>query len=186
MDDPREVNRRHWDELAALYLSTDTYDVEGFLDGGSTITWLEQEGVGDVDGLDLLTLRCHFRLDTLSWLREGVDTVVGVDVLPVATERTRDLAERSGLADWATFVESARRDLHDRFARQFDVVVTSFGVINWLPTPRGGRRSRRGTSGQAAGCSCGPPRGPLVLQGGEEDVACLFDPGCRQGWLPFG
>lgn len=133
MDDPREVNRRHWDELAALHPSTDAYDVEGVLDGGSTITWLEREGVGAVDGLDLLHLQCHFGLDTLSWLHEGGDTVVGVDFSPVAIEQARDLAERAGLADRATFVESDLYDLSDRLDRQFDVVFTSFGVINWLP-----------------------------------------------------
>jgi SAM-dependent methyltransferase len=133
MDDPREVNRRHWDELAALHPSTDAYDVEGFLDGGSTITWLEREGVGDVEGADLLHLQCHFGLDTLSWLREGAAEVVGVDFSPVAIDQARDLAERAGLADRARFVEADLYDLPDRLDRQFDVVFTSFGVINWLP-----------------------------------------------------
>ncbi|MFB6360747.1 MAG: class I SAM-dependent methyltransferase [Halobacteriales archaeon] len=137
MDDPVEVNRRHWDELAALHPSTEAYDVEGFLDGGSTITWLEREGVGAVDGLDLLHLQCHFGLDTLSWLREGADTVAGVDFSSVAIDQARDLAEEAGLADRATFVESDLYDLPDRLDRQFDVVFTSFGVINWLPDIEG-------------------------------------------------
>lgn len=137
MDDLLEVNRRHWDDLAAIHPATDEYDVEGFLAGGSTLTWLEREGVGDVQGLDLLHLQCHFGLDTLSWLRAGAETVVGVDFSPVAIERARELAEQVGLADRATFVETDLYDLPERLDRRFDVVFTSFGVVNWLPDVEG-------------------------------------------------
>ena len=133
MEDPLEVNRRHWDELAALHPSADGDDAEGFLAGGSTITWLEREGVGDVDGLELLHLQCHVGVDTLSWLREGAASVVGVDFSSVAVDQARALAARAGLADRSTFVESDLDDLPDRLDRAFDVVFTSFGVLTWLP-----------------------------------------------------
>lgn len=133
MDDSFEVNRRRWDELAELHPGTDAYDVEGFLAGGSSLSWLEREGVGDVEGDSLLHLQCHFGLDTLSWLRAGADTAVGVDFSSVAIEQARDLAERTGLADRARFVRTNLYDLPERLDRTFDVVFTSFGVVNWLP-----------------------------------------------------
>lgn len=133
MDEPLEVNRRHWDDLAALHPHTDEYDVEGFLDGGSTITWLEREGVGPVGGADLLHLQCHFGLDTLSWLREGATSVVGVDFSSVAIEQARELAARADFTHRSSFIEANLYDLSDELDRDFDVVFTSFGVVNWLP-----------------------------------------------------
>jgi 2-polyprenyl-3-methyl-5-hydroxy-6-metoxy-1,4-benzoquinol methylase len=122
-------NRSHWDELAELHPNTEYYDVEGFRDGGSSLDWLELEGVGDVSGQTLLHLQCHFGLDTLSWLREGAAEVVGTDFSATAIETARDLAEQVDLADRATFIES---DLY-ALDEEFDVVFTSYGVLNWLP-----------------------------------------------------
>lgn len=129
MDDPRDINRVHWDERAAHHPETDYYDVEGFLDGGVSLTPEERQEL-DPDG-DLLHLQCHFGLDTLSWLREGATEVVGVDFSGVAVEQARDLAERAGLADRAEFVEADVLDV--RLDRTFDAVFVNFGSIYWLP-----------------------------------------------------
>ncbi|WP_458186826.1 class I SAM-dependent methyltransferase [Haladaptatus sp. NG-WS-4] len=128
-----DENRSHWDELAELHPDTDYYDVEGFRDGETTLDWLEREGVGDVSGQSLLHLQCHFGLDTLSWLREGASEVVGVDFSATAIETARDLAEEVGESDRATFVESDLYALDDILDGEFDVVFTSYGVVNWLP-----------------------------------------------------
>jgi SAM-dependent methyltransferase len=128
--DPRDVNRRNWDERAAVHPDTDYYDVEGFLAGGSSLYDVEREELADVvDGdTDLLHPMCHFGLDTLSWARECRE-VVGVDFAPTAVEEARDLAEEAGIEN-ATFVESDVYDLG--LDRAFDVVFTTFGVVGWL------------------------------------------------------
>ncbi|PSP81487.1 SAM-dependent methyltransferase [Halobacteriales archaeon QS_1_68_20] len=128
--DPREVNRETWDERAAVHPDTDYYDVEGFLDGESSLYPLEREELADVvdGGTDLLHPMCHFGLDTLSWARE-CDEVVGVDFSQVAVERARSLAAEAGIEN-AEFVECDVLELD--MDREFDVVFTSFGVLGWL------------------------------------------------------
>lgn len=133
MDEPLETNRRVWDELAALHPGTEFYDVPGFLDGDSSLNPLELDEVGDIvcDADSLLHLQCHFGMDTLSWARDCDVDVVGVDFSPEAIEQTRSLASAAGLGDRATFVEA--NVLEFDLDRTFDVVFTSYGVINWLP-----------------------------------------------------
>ncbi|MFI0424969.1 class I SAM-dependent methyltransferase [Spongiactinospora sp. 9N601] len=97
------VNQKRWDALAERHGRGDDeyYDVAGFLAGGSSLTDRERAevnaAVGDVAGLELLHLQCHFGLDTLSWARAGAN-VTGVDFSAVAVERARRLAAEAGLA----------------------------------------------------------------------------------------
>ena len=128
--DPRERNRRAWEERAAVHPGTDYYDVEGFLDGGSSLYEIEREELADVvDGdTDLLHPMCHFGLDTLSWARV-CGSVVGVDFAATAVEQARELAADAGIEN-ATFVESDVYDL--ALDRRFDVVFATFGVLGWL------------------------------------------------------
>ncbi len=128
--DPSEVNRETSDERAAVHPGTDHYDVEGFLDGESSLYPLEREELADVvDGeTDLLHPMCHFGLDTLSWARECRE-VVGVDFAPTAIAQARELAAEAGIEN-ATFVE--RDVLELDLDRQFDVVFATFGVLGWL------------------------------------------------------
>ena len=131
------ANRAHWDDLAEIHPDTDFYDVEAFRAGESSLDWLEREGVGSVEGKSLLHLQCHFGMDTLSWLREGADSVVGADFSETAIETARELAKEAGFDDQATFVESDLYELPDVLDEQFDVVFTSYGVLNWLPDIEG-------------------------------------------------
>jgi len=132
-DDERdltELNRQNWDERAAVHPDTGYYDVEGFLDGDSSLYTVEHEELADVvDGdTDLLHPMCHFGMDTFSLARECGE-VVGVDFSATAIQQARDLADRAGI-DNATFVE---RDVYDLdLDRGFDVVFTTFGVVGWL------------------------------------------------------
>jgi SAM-dependent methyltransferase len=81
-------------------------------------------------GKDLLHLQCHFGLDTLSWARRAA-RVTGADFSERAVAQARLLAAETGLA--ARFVVSDVVDLPDRLEGDFDVVFTSFGVLDRLP-----------------------------------------------------
>lgn len=129
-------NRAHWDELAEHHPDTDSYDVEGFLRGESTLRRLEREEL-DAEGRSMLHLQCHLGLDTLSWVRDGgVARAVGVDFAPTAVETARELRDQAGVdPDRAEFVEADVRDLH--LDEAFEVVFTSYGTIYWLPDLQG-------------------------------------------------
>ena len=132
MDEYVEANRRHWEEASRFHPETEAYDVEGFLHGETTLTPIERAEVGDVDGVDLCHLQCHFGLDTLSWAREGA-TVTGIDFATAGIECARELAVETGLDDRATFVQGEVADAPAVLDERFEVVFTSYGVLAWLP-----------------------------------------------------
>ncbi len=128
--DPVAANRRLWDARTPIHLRSSFYDVEGFLCGRSSLHDLEVEEVGEVDGLSLLHLQCHFGMDTLSWARRGA-RVTGADFSPVAIEEARRLSAQLGIP--ARFVESDVFRLPRVLEETFDVVFTSYGALCWLP-----------------------------------------------------
>lgn len=134
MDEDRlDANRSHWEELAKLHPRTEFYDVEAFLAGESSLDPVELAGIMPVENRSILHLQCHFGMDTLSVAREGATRTVGVDFSSAAIGKARELAAYTGMEERTEFVESDLYDLSDVLDEQFDVVFTSYGVVNWLP-----------------------------------------------------
>jgi SAM-dependent methyltransferase len=142
MRDFAEVNRRAWDTRTPVHLTSAFYDVAAFKAGGCTLRQPELALAGDVRGRRLLHLQCHFGLDTLSWARRGA-ICTGVDFSAAAIAAARALGAETKLP--ATFVEADVQTLGDRFARSFDVVVATYGVICWLHDLEGWTRGIRGS-----------------------------------------
>ena len=92
MVDYIELNQKAWDERTSIHFRSKMYDVDGFLNGGSSLKEIELSEVRDVDGKTLLHLQCHFGLDTLSWARKGA-IVTGVDFSPEAIKKANELKE---------------------------------------------------------------------------------------------
>ncbi len=131
-----QTNMLRWNELVAIHAAASSdYNLENFKKGDIRIRALEREEVGDVAGMSLLHLQCHFGLDTLSWARLGA-RVTGVDYSDRGIALARALSQE--LAIPADFVLSNVYDLPKIFdaAGQFDIVYTSHGVLNWLPDLR--------------------------------------------------
>lgn len=125
-----DTNRGLWDGWTEINRDSAFYDVEGFLEGRSTLNEPELELLGDPRGLRILHLQCHFGLDTLSLAREGA-RVTGVDFSPKAVEQARALAASAGVE--ARFVCSGVYELDRVLDERFDVVFTTWGVLAWLP-----------------------------------------------------
>jgi SAM-dependent methyltransferase len=126
----QETNRRRWNELAALHVGTEFYDLERFKRGASSLRSIEVAELGDVTGKSLLHLQCHFGQDTLSWARRGA-RVTGVDFSETAIDIARGLARDLNLQ--AEFVCSRVEDLPQVHTGTFDIVFTSYGAVCWLP-----------------------------------------------------
>jgi SAM-dependent methyltransferase len=125
-----ELNRAFWDERVPIHTASEFYDVEGFLAGATTLRPFEPEEIGDVRGLSLLHLQCHFGLDTLSWARLGAK-VTGLDFSQPAIAYAAELAARAGLeAEWV--VSDVLRADEALGGRRFDLVYTGLGALNWL------------------------------------------------------
>jgi SAM-dependent methyltransferase len=132
------ANERLWDAWTAVHADAAFYDLAGFRKGGVRLRPDEIAALGDVTGLSLLHLQCHFGIDTLSWARLGA-TVTGVDFSGAAVRLARELAADIGIAD-ARFIESNVYALPLKLGDEFDIVYTSRGVLGWLPDIRGWAR----------------------------------------------
>ena len=129
MDKAGESNLKVWDSWVEGHAGSEFYDVAGFKAGRCTLKPIEVAEVGDVAGMRLLHLQCHFGMDTLSWARRGA-RVTGADFSPKAISLATSLAVELDLP--AEFVCSDIYDLPQNLEGKFDIVYTSAGVLCWL------------------------------------------------------
>jgi SAM-dependent methyltransferase len=128
------INRANWDERTGIHVASGFYDVERWLREGYGPRTRDAAALGDVSGLRLVHLQCHFGLETLSWARAGAE-VTGLDFSSAAIAVARDLAERARLSARSEFVCADVYDAVDVLEpAQFDIVYVSFGSLCWLPS----------------------------------------------------
>ena len=129
-DEVLAANRRLWDAWTPIHERSAFYDVEAFRRGETSLRSIELRELGDaVQGKSLLHLQCHFGLDTLSWARMGA-RVTGIDLSPKAIETARGLTTDLGLS--AHFVACDVMRLRQEIRETFEIVYTSYGVLDWL------------------------------------------------------
>ena len=123
------TNQQLWNDWTDLHETSDFYDLPGFKAGKSSLRPIERAELTDVVSRSLLHLQCHFGLDTLSWARDGA-VVTGVDF----SDRSIALAQAlsAELSIPATFVCSDIEHLPDALSGQFEIVVSTYGVLPWL------------------------------------------------------
>lgn len=129
------ANRKLWDEWAAVHMRGDPlyYPVEEFKAGKADWKPNTPDDLGPVAGKSILHLQCHFGMDTLMWARQGA-RVTGVDFSTTAIEGARALNEELGMG--AEFVQSDIYELPEVLSGAFDIVITYYGTICWLPDLR--------------------------------------------------
>ena len=124
------INKQSWNARTISHLKSEFYDVEGFLNGKTSLNSVELDLLGDIKGKKILHLQCHFGQDTISLARMGAN-ITGVDLSDKAIESARELAAKSEVD--TTFICCDIYDLPNFLDEQFDIVYTSYGVIGWLP-----------------------------------------------------
>lgn len=132
--DSFEVNRRNWDERAAIHAESDEYALDRFRADPryiSEVVRFDLPRLGDVSGLLGVHLQCHIGTDTISLARLGA-RMTGVDFSAESLSVARSLAADTGAA--ADFVQS------DVYAAPevlqpggYDFVFTGIGALCWLP-----------------------------------------------------
>ncbi len=131
MGDYLEANRAVWDAWTAHDPTSDHHQaVEVVRAGGSTLRSIERDELGEVAGKALLHLQCNMGADTLSWARLGA-IVTGVDFSHEAISVARRLANDVGLP--ARFIAADIYHLPDVLNERFDLVVSTYGTIGFLP-----------------------------------------------------
>lgn len=130
MTPEKKANRQLWDAWTDLHFASDFYDVDRFREGGLSLPNCDIEAVGNVKGLSLLHLQCHFGMDTLSWARLGA-RATGIDFSSSAIARARQLAEECSIP--ARFIEADLYATPKQLPETFDIVLTTAGVLPWLP-----------------------------------------------------
>ena len=103
MQSEMAVNQLYWDEAVEIHLASAFYDVDGFRAGRCTLPSIAVAELGDLSGLHVLHLQCHFGMDSLSLGRRGA-VVTGLDYSAAAVAAARTLAAEIDVA--ARFVES--------------------------------------------------------------------------------
>lgn len=124
------INKKSWNKRTASHLTSDFYDVAGFLQGNTSLNEIELALLGDIKGKRILHLQCHFGQDTISLARMGAE-LTGVDLSDKAIESANELARKAN--EKATFICCDIYDLPNYLDEQFDIIFTSYGVILWMP-----------------------------------------------------
>src|SRR6476659_221000 len=135
MVDPIDVNRRNWDERAAIHArdTTGDYMLDRFRAGEDSLHAIEAAELGDISGKRVLHLQCHIGRDTLCLARRGA-VVTGLDFSLTAIEVARRLAEETGLN--ATFIQGRVDQASQLAPGPFDLVFATWGTLCWLPDLR--------------------------------------------------
>lgn len=124
------INKRSWNNRVDAHLKSDFYDVDGFIQGKSSLNSIELEILGDIKGKSVLHLQCHFGQDTISLSRLGGEAT-GVDLSDKAIQKANELADKT--SEECDFVCCDIYELSKHLDKQFDIVYTSYGTIGWLP-----------------------------------------------------
>lgn len=64
-----EINRQSWNNRTDAHLKSEFYDLDGFLNGQTSLNDIELKLLGNIQGKTVLHLQCHFGQDTISLSR---------------------------------------------------------------------------------------------------------------------
>jgi len=123
-------NKHSWNQRTAYHVSSAFYGMDKFLQGQTSLNDIEIGLLGNIKGLKILHLQCHFGQDSLSLARMGA-TVTGVDFSENAISQANQISKE--LKTEANFICCDIYDLPIHLNEQFDIVYTSYGTIGWLP-----------------------------------------------------
>ena len=125
-----DQNRSTWNDRTDIHIHSAFYRQQDFINGWNSLNEIELSLLGDLTGLSVLHLQCHFGQDTISLSRLGAHAT-GVDFSENAIEYAGNIAQE--MNSDTRFICCDIYDLPKHLDQQFDLVFTSYGTIGWLP-----------------------------------------------------
>ncbi len=136
-DEYTAANRAAWNEVAPRHAAHNNARLlEAFRDPGyvsferDILATLMRVGVA---GKHVIQLGCNNGRETLSLRNLGAARCVGVDAAEEFLAHGRQLAEAAGAVDEVEFIEADIYQLPAELDASFDIVLSTIGVIGWLP-----------------------------------------------------
>ena len=125
-----EINREGWNARVEEHVTSDFYNMEGFLNGETSLNDIELPLLGEIAGKSILHLQCHFGQDSISMARMGAN-VTAIDLADEAIAKGKTIANQVGQD--VSFISTDVYSVPEVVKDQFDIVFTSYGTIGWLP-----------------------------------------------------
>jgi SAM-dependent methyltransferase len=128
-----QQNRAAWDAMTQLHLDPHSSYVprlQRLLERDFSASDDTPDPLEGIDRKRLLHLQCHIGLDSFLWAHRGAE-VVGLDFSAAAIEQARRLEQQLKLG--VRFVECDVYQARQVLQGTFDVVLSYYGVLCWLP-----------------------------------------------------
>ena len=126
--DKIEANKLAWGKISEAHF--EHFKVR-LADEDFRLNPIVEAELGDITGKRILHLQCNTGADTILLARKGA-IVTGVDLVPGNIHYAKELAEHFGI-DHVSFVESDVLKLSEVHQGEYDIVMTTDGVIGWIP-----------------------------------------------------
>jgi len=131
------ANRIAWNEAASLHAAHNNARLlEAFENPdyvqfeGDILEALKTVGVKDKS---VIQLCCNNGAETLSLRNMGASRCVGVDAAEEFLAHGRQMIERAGAEDQVELIQGDVYDLPRELEGSFDIVLTTIGVLSWMP-----------------------------------------------------
>ncbi|WP_101690216.1 class I SAM-dependent methyltransferase [Dysgonomonas massiliensis] len=130
MENYLDINKAAWNNRVDIHIESEFYELIRLINGELSLPSLDIKLLGDIKGKSILHLQCHFGMDTISLAKLGAN-VTGVDFSEKAIAKAKELSNQLQIE--VSYICCDIYSLPDMINEQFDIIYTSYGVINWLP-----------------------------------------------------
>ncbi len=131
------ANRIAWNEVASRHAAHNNARLLEAFENPDYVTFegdildtLLQVGVA---GKSVIQLCCNNGAETLSLRNMGATRCVGVDAAEEFLAHGRKMIEQAGAEDQVELIHSDVYDLPRELEGSFDIVLTTIGVLSWMP-----------------------------------------------------
>lgn len=136
-DEYTAANRAAWNEAAPRHAAHNNARLLDAFGNPGQVSFkrdiLETLRRVGVEGKDVIQLACNNGCETVSLRNMGAARCVGVDAAEQFLAHGRQLAAAAGAADDVEFVCADIYQLPAELDASFDIVLTTIGVIGWMP-----------------------------------------------------